>query len=94
MEMQKAEHNEQLGIFTLGFGLAIVTHVRRFVQREPNHQAPYGRFLPDGFGLDPGGAIAESIGGVPEPTSKRHISSLVEWKWKRKWMHRIAPVAM
>ena len=43
--MKTSERNEQLGIPELQFALANVALVRRFVQSETKHQAPYDHYL-------------------------------------------------
>ena len=48
--MKKNEHNEQLGMSTLGFVFARVAHFRRFTRPEAKHQALYGHFVCS-FGL-------------------------------------------
>ena len=59
----KAEHNEQLEIPTLGFIVAGVTHMRRFKEQETKHQVLYDYFLPDSLGwFSWGGAIVNCVG--------------------------------
>ena len=43
--MKTSERNERLGFPELEFALANVAPVRRFVQSETKHQAPYDHYL-------------------------------------------------
>lgn len=62
--MQKAGHNEQLGIPTLGFVLANVAHTMLYMQPETKHPL-YDHFLSDTcvlvFGGRERGVIAETV---------------------------------
>lgn len=76
--MKKARDKEKLEIPMLGFVSAFFAHNGCFTQSRTKHQALYGHFLRDTFGLFLRAAGGGGEGGVPSKVSLRLWKQRIE----------------